>query len=449
MFLRGFAAAVLLLTTSAPALATGTAVGRRVLTEQAFELSLPGEVIATLTAGCDACSWRQPGREAAMLTLWVDGRYSQHLMLLRGGTADYQVALGPVEAGAHTLRVELDTVLSAHGVQSELSAKVERVEFTRILDGSPGHAAAAFAPILYARPDTVGTFTDVPAFMWYEVEPTDRGTRFRYSVIFTNEDGGTPTDQLMATWGRTTDIEYVYSVEIDAAGTILADDYQGPDHEILAFAGRREGRHPLLWVSTTNNMVRDRGTTAVRYAPVPVPFDLHDVSREAVMDAHPWTYAVMAEELAREGKIVEGSAPGSGAIPDVRRFVYVEACGEVANAALAVAVRSRGRWFSSDRGVPQFRIVRSGCFRVAVPLPAGTGLGDVRALRVRAFGCPPAKEAPPTCGAPAAGRARARVTRINKVFMLDERFVPMRSVLVWTGRAALRAGGAALEIPIP
>ena len=92
----------------------------------------------------------------------------------------------------------------------------------------------SLAPFVYARPDTVGRFTDVPVFMWYEVEPTTRGERaIATRVIFTNEDGGTPTDRLMATWGRTTDIEYVYSVEVDRAGAIVAEDMQGPKHEIL------------------------------------------------------------------------------------------------------------------------------------------------------------------------------------------------------------------------
>ena len=71
------------------------------------------------------------------------------------------------------------------------------------------------APIVYARPNTVGKFTDLPLLMWYEVVPTARGRQYRYSVIFSNEDGGTQTDRLMATWGRTTDIEFIYGVEVD------------------------------------------------------------------------------------------------------------------------------------------------------------------------------------------------------------------------------------------
>ena len=40
--------------------------------------------------------------------------------------------------------------------------------------------AIAFAPIIHARPDTVGRFSDVPVFTWYEVEPTTAGERYRY-----------------------------------------------------------------------------------------------------------------------------------------------------------------------------------------------------------------------------------------------------------------------------
>ena len=149
--------------------------------------------------------------------------------------------------------------------------------------------------------------------MWYEVEPTARGTRYRYSVIFTNEDGGTPADRLMATWGRTTDIEYLYSVEVDRAGAILDEDMQGPKHEILPFRGRREARHPLLWVSTENNMVLDSGTTTVRYAPAPVAFPLRDVSREAVMDAHPWLYELAAQGAGARRQDRRGRAAGQRA----------------------------------------------------------------------------------------------------------------------------------------
>src|SRR5204862_5633895 len=171
-------------------------------------------------------------------------------------------------------------------------------------------------------------------------------------------------------WGRTTDIEFVYGVELDAAGRVVAEQFQGAGHEMPAFGGRRDARHPLLWIATDNNMVSDRGTTTVRYAPAPEHFELTDVSREAVMDAHPWSYALAGQEMQREGKIAADAPPGSGKIVDPRRFVYVEACTELDNAAVAFAVRATDdsgvpRWYDSDRGLPDFRIVRTGCFRGA------------------------------------------------------------------------------------
>jgi hypothetical protein len=273
--------------------------------------------------------------------------------------------------------------------------------------------------------------------MWYEIEPTTRGTRYRYSVIFTNEDGGTPADRLMATWGRTTDIEYLYSVEVDARGAILAQDIQGPDHEILAFKGQREAAHPLLWVSTANNMVLPEGNTRVRYAPAPVAFPLRDVSREVVMDAHPWIYAVMRDELEREGKIVANAAPGLGAIPDPRRYVFIEACGQLADKALTFSIRIGDEWLSSDRGVSDYRIARDGCFRGAVPLPDRATTADVRALRVQVF---PRKDK--------ANTTPARLTRINTVFALDTRLVPGPALFRWEGDVPLQPGSPPFELPL-
>src|SRR3954467_6909300 len=99
---------------------------------------------------------------------------------------------------------------------------------------------------------------------------------------------------------------------------VLAEEFQGPGHEVPAFKGRHEGTHPLLWVSTDNNMVSESGPTAIRYAPAAEHVELTNVSRELVMDRHPWSYAVAASEMHREGKIAEAAQPGSGKIPDER-----------------------------------------------------------------------------------------------------------------------------------
>src|SRR6185295_16487399 len=193
-----------------------------VLAEQSVDLPRAAELRAVVSAQCRECAWDTEGREAVTLTIWIDGRYSQHLPLVRG-SADYAVMLGSADAGRHTIRLEIDPATTASGLRRD-GVATARLAVTPVFPDSPEHLGLALAPFVYARPNTVGRFTDVPVLMWYEREATDRGALYRYSVIFTNEDGGTPTDRLMATWGRTTDIEYIYSIEVDRAGGIVAED---------------------------------------------------------------------------------------------------------------------------------------------------------------------------------------------------------------------------------
>jgi len=401
----------------------------------------PAEVTVTVRAGCVRCAWGETGREAAALRVLVDGKYSQHILLFRGETpSDYRISLGTHPPGRHRLTIARDPALSARAA-GRVSIDIPKIDYL-VKGRSTDFTAQSMAPILYARANAVGRFTDVPLLMWYEVVPTPHGWQFRYSVVFSNEDGGTATDRLMATWGRTTDIEFVYGVEVDEHDQVLAEEFQGPGHEVPAFRGRHEAGHPLVWVSTDNNMVSESGTTDVRYAPAAARFDLTNLSREVVMDRHPWTYTVTAQEMVREGKIADAAAPGSGKIPDLRRYVHVEACTELENAAVAFSVRATddsgsARWYDSDRGVSEFRIVRTGCFRGAVPLPASAGRPD--AIRFRAHSRPQ-KDVAPAPGS-------VVLTRVNTVFMLDGQYQPGPALFTWRGSIALPVEGAWRELP--
>jgi hypothetical protein len=427
-----------------------------VLKSISFELTEGAEVVAAVRASCSACDWARAGREAAVLRLEVDGRYSQHLLLTRGAeTADYRLMLGSLQAGAHTLTFSHDI-----GVWSKAprTATVHEVEIERRTSTSSEYRATELAPILYVRPNTVGRFTDVPLMMWYETDKTDRGSRLRYSVIFSNEDGGTPADRLLATWGRLTDIEYIYGIEFDREGKVLEETFQGKDHEIVHFKGRREGRHPLLYVITDNNMVKDDGDIEERFAPAPVAFDLSGMSREEVMDRHPWTYAVTAQEARREGRVADPPAPGSKRIFDPRRYAVVEMCTAADDTTFATFTFSVGvsagpgpeRLFDSTFGVPEFRISRSpdnfpnSCFRGAVALPEGTVAADLSSLKIRAHARPPRKGEGPRRPAPGAAQLR----RVNKVFLMDEADRPMQSLFSWTGEVALPLDGEAATLRI-
>ena len=147
-------------------------------------------------------------------------------------------ALGSIEESRLTKRSPNHPLSAPHSS----GAIVSSVDLRAIARTESEFLAQSMAPILYARPNTVGRFTDLPILMWYEAQPTPRGRMFRYSVVFTNEDGGTATDRLMATWGRTTDIEFVYGVEVDSAGAAVREEFQGAGHQVPAFNGRHEGR---------------------------------------------------------------------------------------------------------------------------------------------------------------------------------------------------------------
>ena len=113
----------------------------------------------------------------------------------------------------------------------------------------------------------------------------------------------------------------------------------------------------------------------------------------------------------------------------------------MAFAVHAADASGQARWFDSDHGLPQFRIVRTGCFRGAVPLPPGTGAPD--AVRFKAFTVPPKKDAPPP-----AGPKTVTLTRVNRVFTLDESYLPKKSMFTWTGSAPLAIDQDGFELSI-
>ena len=418
------------------------------LHQQAFTLERPAEVVAAIDVSCAQCQWGVRGREAAVLAVTVDGRPSQHVVLTRGTRGEYRVLLGALGPGEHRLELAHDTSRSAPGAGG---VRVESVRFESVVADDARHEALAHAPIVHTRKGTISRFSDVPLVAWVETIPSgDGGRELRYSIVFSHEDGGTPLDRLMATWGRATDIEHVYSVELDAGGAVRGAVYQGKDHVMKAFTGRLEGQHPVLYVDTKNNMVSDRGSETPRIALVPQPFTLDRVSREAVMDANPWTYAVSVSEVRREGLVSDTAAPGSKRIPEPRRFAHLEACGNVSDARLAFdaglpADDGTLAWHASDAGRPDFRVARSGCFRAAVALPAGRSVSDVRALRLRAHTRPPRGNEPPLVP----GSGSARVDRVNLFYGLGPDDLPGPSLFQWTDGADLAPDGPPLELALP
>ena len=247
----------------------------------------------------------------------------------------------------------------------------------------------------------------------------------------------------MAQWGRTTDIEWIYRVEVDAQGRRVPGTgvFQSPNHGTTMFHGRYDGTHPLLQTCTSNNNVCDaKALKAQHQAADPMRFALstRDVlgaaqPREHEMDINPWTYQVMAREMVREHKI-ESPLPTRRALAlgDQRTYLY-----------LAVDPRHRpsglGRRGRARRGRRPARatrrrrtrrttatrsstIDRDGPAATTVELPAGTTPADIASdLR------------PPRARVGTDNGATLHVTDVHRAFFLGSTYLP-RAVVRRTAR---------------
>jgi hypothetical protein len=268
--------------------------------------------------------------------------------------------------------------------------------------------------------------------MLYCERYTSEGQRvLQYTVIFSNEDGGTSTAALMARWGRTTDIEYVYRVFLADDGSRRKSFIQTKDHKEIEFDGIRESmEHPLLMPITDNNMIGEYDDrSSIRYQIAPILVDLTGHSREQIMDDHPILYKVAAQELKREGKLREYGKVDGEKIGDPRNYLYFEMQLAKRETSVATLVRLNGdaRWHSSHLGRADLAIrtwsrnsaeSTNGFVRTTVELPPGTKASQIAEI---GFQCVvPEKASATPC----------RVEAATKCFFLDQEYRP--GVNIWT-----------------
>jgi hypothetical protein len=382
------------------------------LPSTAFYVPEAMEVGLAIVARSPGASWGEKGSEASAVSIYVDGIYNQDLLFYGGaGDFSYRVMLGRLSRGRHAVSARLNARRSARGARPPEISSLEPLLLGRIhRKADEDLLAMAHSPILFARANTIDHFTDVPLIMYYEAGRERGDLTLRYTVIFSHEDGGTPSAALMARWGRATDIEWVYQVRI-REGKVVERIYQGVRHETKPFLGNfASGSHPLLAVASDNNNFSDLATSAVRFALLPVRARLEASSREAIMDANPWTYRLMVEELLRERRI-DPAAKTPNMIADPREYIYVEAYAEQRGTAISLVIAdSQANAISeSDLGDARLRVDRDGYFRIAVRLPYGHKEQLSITLRCHAIEKPVARR---ECG-------RARVI---KALLLDESF---------------------------
>lgn len=403
-----------------------------------FKVTESGEALLNFTALAPGVDWGKKGKESAVVTVKVDGNYVQDVVLFMGQDKfTYEVSLGPVSAGKHKVEVLFNDEKSPEGAKkviiTEISVKTIPLTTEEAL-------IYKYSPILYGRnlPQIPGNYennaTDLPLLMYHtKAKDKDGNTTIEYSVIWSNEDGGTNTPALMARWGRTTDIEWVYRVTLDPNGEILSEKYQGLNHATLPFTGVKEGHHPLLVTSTDNNMVNQVDDPAVstgyRFFLNPAQTLPKNRTREVLMDANPWIYEIMAKEMNREGKIEEVADPNTPEISDQKNYLFIELNQQINNSsagtAIAVKLKNDETWYTSHHNISSWLINRNGPAATTVELPVGTDVNDIEVIKA--------------VSAPINNSLNYNITltNINRAFFLDNNYKPQSSFFQWDGEKKL------------
>jgi hypothetical protein len=397
------------------------------------------EAIAEIDMASPGADWARRGREAGVAKVTLDGGTPQHVILYGGSERfTYRVFLGRLQPGQHDLIIARDGEHSAAGAEVDvLDVKIQSVPAS-----DPKYTSLSHMPVLYARANTIGRFSDVPLLAYCEPLTVEGRRALQYTVIFSNEDGGTSTRALMARWGRTTDIEYVYRVYFKPDGSVDRRTVQGPGHKEIDFKGAYEADHPLMMPVTNNNMIGEASESSLRFQLAPVLVSgLNDRgSREVVMDDHPVLYEVMSKELEREGKLRSFGASSGENISDPKNYLYVEFKANHRNSAFNVMVTLRdGRVFSSDLGRIDYAIERDGWARAAIELPPGSGTVDMASVAFQCIVPPPSEK-----GGIMAHSGRCELERTGRLFFLPDAGRPgsgwfrvMKPVAVATGQAIM------------
>ena len=209
------------------------------------------EYLLTLTASANT-NWAEADAESATLTAAIDGEwenYNQDIVLYAGEELhNYYTSLGPISAGEHSIQFLFDYEKSSPDAELVL---IESIELTDMGTIDMDEDVFRYSPILYGR-DLLSwnesTLTDIPLIMWHNINMEGSNKRITYSLILSNEDSrvGVGLADLMYSYGRTTDIEWMYEVLLSPSGDILSEIFQGASHITTDFQGNKIGLHPLL-----------------------------------------------------------------------------------------------------------------------------------------------------------------------------------------------------------
>lgn len=376
--------------------------------------ALTGEGLLRLDLEAPGTSWG-PGVpsstvvDATLTDLDTGRRVGTQQFVLFWGAAPFVYAGfagGVTTAHRYRVTVEAEPPAAAGGLSQPAAhhnpvVVLKGAELEVVPPSDPSYLAYAYAPVLYGR--STSALHDVPLLVYAQATPARGGaTHLSYTYVFSHEDAGTGFFPFLAYggWGRTTDIETALSFNVGAGGKVsdarylwggqpagFADSRTSLREVDEPFDGTWDGRHPVIRDATGNNDFAESGTTRFRFQLAPVAAPRPGQTREAVMDANPFTYKVTAEEIPR-WHVQTSTDPASAQPGEAGQYAIVDLdtadrnrSGSVSSVAVAVRLSGSNRWYSSDQG-RGISLVGTGHVRTAVKLPLGWTHRYVTGLRV-------------------------------------------------------------------
>ena len=368
-----------------------------------------GEGLLRLALEAPGTSWG-PGTpsstvvDAALTDLSTHQLVGTQQFVLFWGASPFVYAgfTGPVRlSDRYLVKISVEPTAALRGLSQPGPLPPQAVLLANALEvvspTNPQYLAYTYAPVLYGR--STSALHDVPMLIYAAVSPASGGAHvLSYIVVFSHEDGGTGYLPFLewGTWGRMTDIDNAISFTVSAAGSIsgarylwggepigFPDSQTSPQEVHRTFTGVWWGKHPVLRDATGNNQFADFGTTPFRFQVAPVAAPAPGEVREAVMDANPFAYEVMAEEVARwyTDLSTSPSSPDPGQAEQYA-IVDMDTAGRgVSSVAVDVRLSGSDQWFRSDLGWG-YPLVGTGHVRTVVKLPVGWGSSSISGLQL-------------------------------------------------------------------
>ncbi len=402
--------------------------------EKNFTAPQAGHAVAHFQISSDT-DWEDSNNPAALMEVALDERLASHLVTFMGranGGHVYSIHLGFLNAGQHELTLQ-------RADSSQAAIKLHQVRLDVYYANHPFYSVLAHAPILFGRhPDMRSS--DVPLLLAYEKNTLHSKHEIKYTVFFSNENGGTPAPGLLHLWGRYTDIEWTYRVELDAVNKRQRAFFQGRDHQEFPYLGSLENSQPALQVATLNNMFSDSLTTKLRFALPPFYEMPANGLRESVMLEAPWTWRVSAKEARREQRL-NPQPSDSTRIADLRRYLYIqfiaepETSGVKAGGYFIAKYKNDANEYASNLRRSRL-IIRSDkkiVRQTAVPFPAHLTASDLQRFEFVAD----------TSG------GSLVLKNVVRLFSLDENDLPREWKPTWRGSMRLASGERAILFENP